>query len=139
MTDNTTTFADGIREEASALGEKLANSAERVQNKVSDMGRTAANKIDESREAAASGLQKAAFTIREKAETLRPVGQKVSGMANAAADKLNSTADYVREHDVKRMMTGVETLVKNNPVPSLIAVGVIGFLVGRAFNANRQK
>ena len=137
MTDNTTTFTDGLQEEASALGERVSNSAERVQNKVSDMGRTAVNKLDENRHAAASGLQKAAVAIHDKAEML-PGGQRVSGMAHAAADKLSSTAEYVREHDVKRMMADVETLVKNNPGPALAAVAAIGFLVGRAFSNNRD-
>jgi hypothetical protein len=34
------------------------------------------------------------------------------------------------------MMADVETLVKNNPGRSLLAAGVIGFLVGRAFSNN---
>jgi hypothetical protein len=34
------------------------------------------------------------------------------------------------------MMADVETLVKNNPGRSLLAAGVIGFLVGRAFSSN---
>jgi hypothetical protein len=33
-------------------------------------------------------------------------------------------------------MANVETLVKNNPGPSLLAAAVIGFLAGRAFSSN---
>ena len=57
-------------------------------------------------------------------------------MAHATAEKLSSTAGYVREHDVNTMMADVETLVKNNPGPSLLAAAVIGFLVGHAFRSN---
>jgi ElaB/YqjD/DUF883 family membrane-anchored ribosome-binding protein len=56
----------------------------------------------------------------------------VSELAHTAADRLNTTADYVRRNDVNRMMADVETLVKNNPGPSLLIAAAFGFLVGRA-------
>jgi ElaB/YqjD/DUF883 family membrane-anchored ribosome-binding protein len=128
-------FSDHLGDEASTVGEKLSDTAGQVKDKVSDLGRSAANKIDENREAAAGGLKKAASALHGNAESL-PGGEKVSGLAHAAADKLSSTADYVREHDVSRMMADVERLVKNNPGPSLLAAAVIGFLAGRAFSSS---
>jgi len=104
-------------------------------SKVSDLGRTATDKIDEDRGAVATGLDKAASALHEKAESL-PGGEKVTSLAHATADKLSSTADYIRDHDVNRMMADVETLVKRNPGRSLLAAAVIGFLVGRAFSSN---
>ena len=118
-----------------SLGEKLSDTATQVKDKVSDLGRTAADNLDENRDAAAGSLNKAATALHEKAESL-PGGEKVTNLAHATAEKLSSTADYVREHDVNRMMADVKTLVKNNPGPSLIAAAVIGFLVGRAFSSN---
>jgi ElaB/YqjD/DUF883 family membrane-anchored ribosome-binding protein len=97
------------------------------------LGRTAAAKIDENRDAATSGLETAASTLREKADSL-PGGDKVTSLAHTTADKLSSTADYVREHDLTSMMADVERLVKNNPGQSLLAAAVIGFLVGRTFS-----
>jgi ElaB/YqjD/DUF883 family membrane-anchored ribosome-binding protein len=118
-----------------SLGEKLADTAGQVKDKVAVLGRSAADKVDENRGAAASGLQKAASALHEKAESL-PGGEKISSMAHAAAEHMSSTADYVREHDVEGMMTDVETLVKNNPGRSLLAAAVIGFLLGRTFSSN---
>jgi ElaB/YqjD/DUF883 family membrane-anchored ribosome-binding protein len=129
------TFSDHVVDESSTVGEKLSETAAQVKDKVSDLGRSAANEIDENREAAAGGLEKAASALHENAESL-PGGEKVSNLAHAAADKLSSTADYVREHDVSRMMADVERLVKNNPGPSLLAAAVIGFLAGRAFSSS---
>ena len=114
--------------------EKLTDAAGEVKQKVSELGRSATNKIDENRDAAASGLKEAASILDEKAEGL-PGGEKITGLAHATADKLSSTADYVREHNVNQMMTDVETLVKNNPGASLLTAAVIGFLVGRAFTS----
>lgn len=129
------TFAEPVQDTASTVSEKISDTANQVKDKVSDLGRTAADKIDENRDAAASGLEKAASALHEKAESL-PGGEKVTSLAHATADKLSSTAEYVREHDVKRMMGDVETLVKNNPGPSLLVAAVFGFLVARAFSNN---
>lgn len=97
------------------------------------MGRSAAQKIDQNRETAASSLESAATTLHQNAASL-PGGEKVSNLAHTAADKLSSTADYVRRNDVSGMMSDVERVVKNNPGPSLLAAAVVGFLVGRAFS-----
>ncbi len=128
-------FSNPAEGAASSVSDKLSDTATQVKEKVSDLGRTAADKIDDNRDSAATGLEKAASALHEKAETL-PGGEKVTSLAHATAEKLSSTADYVREHDVNRMMLDVETLVKNNPGPSLLVAAVIGFLVARAFSSN---
>lgn len=132
----TSTFDETMNDAADAAAsvtDKVSDVASQVKRKVSDLGRTAVDKVDESRDAAASGLQSAASTLHQNAESL-PGGAKVSNLAHTAADKLNSTAEYVREHDLNGMMADVEKLVKSNPGPSLLVAGVIGFLVGRAFS-----
>jgi len=115
--------------------ENISETATQVKDRISDLGHKAAEKIDDSRDAAAGGLDTAATTLHEKAESL-PGGEKVANVAHATAEKLTSTADYVREHDVSRMMSDVETLVKNNPAPSLLAAAAVGYLLGRAFTSN---
>ena len=135
MRNKATSFMEPIAEDSPTVGEKISDAATQVKDKVSDLGRTAANKIDENRDAAASGLDKTASALHEKADSL-PGGEKVSSLAHATADKISSTAEYVREHDVNKMMADVETLVKNNPGRSLLAAAAIGFLVGRAFSNN---
>jgi ElaB/YqjD/DUF883 family membrane-anchored ribosome-binding protein len=135
MTNTVTPFKDQAADQASTVGEKLSDTATLVKDKVMDLGRDAVNRIDSNRDAAASGLDKAASALHANAGSL-PGGDKVSGMAHDAAESLTTTAEYVREHDVNRMMADVTTLVKNNPGPSLVAAAVVGFLVGRAFSSN---
>jgi ElaB/YqjD/DUF883 family membrane-anchored ribosome-binding protein len=135
MSNTATSFRDPFQDESSTMGEKISDTASQVKDKMSNLGHTAADKIDQNRDAAAGGLEKAAVTLHEKAESL-PGGERVASLAHATAEKLSSTAGYVREHDVNRMMSDVETLVKNNPGPSLLAAAAIGFLVGRAFTSN---
>ena len=135
MPNKATSFKDSVQDDSATLGKKITDTATQVTDKMSDLGHAAADKIDENRDAAAGGLDKAASALHEEAESL-PGGEKVASLAHATAEKLSSTADYVREHDVNRMMADVKRLVKNNPGPSLLAAAVIGFLVGRAFSNN---
>jgi ElaB/YqjD/DUF883 family membrane-anchored ribosome-binding protein len=102
-----------------------------VKSKVSDMARTAAESIDQTRSTAARGLDTAASAIHNQADRL-PGGDRVSGLAHSAADRLSSTADYVRRKDFDSVRGDVEALVKNNPGPALLAAAAVGFLLRRA-------
>jgi len=119
----------------STFNDTTAGAASKVAAKVSDTAAQVKDQVDANRQTAAQGLEQAASTIRDKAQSL-PGGETVSDLAHSAADKLTATAGYVREHDVNTMMADVETLVKNNPGPALVAAAVVGFLVGRAFSGN---
>jgi|SRR6185436_10768601 ElaB/YqjD/DUF883 family membrane-anchored ribosome-binding protein len=101
--------------------------------KAAEMGQKVADKIDENRGAAASGLESAAGALREKADTL-PGGEKVITAAHATADAVGVAADYVRDTDVKAMMADVLKLVKNNPGAALLTAAAVGFLMGRTLS-----
>ena len=89
--------------------------------------------------------------IRDKARELgestmdaaRSVGAKIQGASAAAADglssatdaaseRIRSTTDYLRNNDMNRMRSDVETMVKNNPGPAILVAAAFGFLLGRA-------
>ncbi len=108
---------------------------EDLKGKVSDLGRTAADRIDESRLSAAEGLERAAATLHDKAENI-PGTDKIADLAHSTAHRMSSTAEYVRKHDVRSVMGDVEQLVKKNPGPALLGAVVLGFLLGRAFSSN---
>jgi len=102
-----------------------------VQSRMGDAVRTAADSIDETRSSAAEGLDSAASALHDNAGRL-PGGPRVAEFAHTAAERLSTTADYVRRHDARGMWTDVERIVKENPGPSLLAAAVCGFLIGRA-------
>lgn len=120
---------------SSTIGDAAEATVSKLTDKVTETATQVKDKVDANRHVAAQGLEQAASTIRDKAESL-PGGEAVSDLAHTAADKLTATAGYVREHDVNTMMADVETLVKNNPGPALMAAAVVGFLVGRVFSGN---
>jgi ElaB/YqjD/DUF883 family membrane-anchored ribosome-binding protein len=121
--------------DASRIGDKMSDAATAAKATVSDFGRNTAATVDENRGAAARGLQTAASTLRQNADNL-PVGEKVTGFAHSAADTLTSTAEYVRDHDVRSMMSDLERVVKNNPGPSLLAAAAVGFVIGMGISSS---
>jgi hypothetical protein len=123
-----------VTDTAAGTGEQISDMASQAKNKISGLGRAAADKIDDNRDNVAGGLETAASTLHEKAGSL-PGGETISGIAHSAADKLSTTADYVRHHDVNSMMTDVQEIVKKNPGPALLLSAVLGFLVARAFSS----
>ena len=126
--------SDAIRTASDAGGgvaAELSERASQLKDRVSGMARTAVDTIDRNRSTTADGLETAASTLHGRADRL-PGGEKVSEFAHAAADRLSTTAGYVRTHDLNRMGKDVQTLVRNNPGPSLLVAAVFGFLLGRA-------
>ena len=114
-----------------AHADSIVERATDAKEKIADLARTAADTLDDNRSSAAAGLSAAASTLHDNAESL-PGGDGVQQFAHATADRLSSTAQYVREHDMNRMMADVEALVTRNPGPSLLAAAAVGFLIGHA-------
>jgi|SRR5579872_3021890 len=126
--NETTQFGD----EARNAKESLSDAAKTVKDKTQEFGRDAINKIEENRVSAAGALHNAASTMHQQADKL-PNGPD---LAHSAADRVEAVASYLQGHDTRQMMADVETVVRRNPGPSLLAAGVLGFLVGRAFRSN---
>lgn len=129
---STSDITDRLSDTAQGVKQQVTDAASTAKQKISDAGRQASDKIDEKRGPAADALESAASAIHEKAEDL-PGGETVKSVAHSAAEKLESTAGYIREHDVRAMLTDVEEIVKRNPGPALLVAAAIGFLIGRAF------
>lgn len=104
-----------------------------AKGKTTEIGQRVADTIDDNRGAAASGLESAAGAIRDRADAL-PGGERVANAAHATADAVGSAADYVRDTDVKSMLTDVQNLVKNNPGVALLTAAALGFLIARTFS-----
>jgi hypothetical protein len=90
----------------------------------------AASVGEQARLGTAKGLDAAAETVRDYEDTL-PGGEPVERFTRAAADGLESTASYLRRHDLGRMAGDLTTMVRENPLPSLVAAAAVGFVVGR--------
>jgi ElaB/YqjD/DUF883 family membrane-anchored ribosome-binding protein len=122
-------MGDRVADAASQAKETVSEYASQAKEKAAELARTAAQKVDEGRVSAANAMESTASTLRTSGQTS---GQKITSMANTAADTLQSTAEYMRQHDVRGMMGDLEQMVRRNPGPSLIAAAAVGFLLATA-------
>ena len=120
-----------MADKTASLGKELADRASEAKDSMSDTARSSTMKVDEGGSMAADRLHSAVAAVQQRVGEL-PGGQRVKELTAAAADRLSTTADYMRSHDAKRMMADVETVVKNNPGPALLVAAVFGFVLGRA-------
>ena len=120
-----------LKTSVEAVAERVGTRANDLKQSMSDMARTATQTVDDGRQTAAERLGTAASAVRDRADQL-PGGPKVQQFANGVAERLSTTADYMRSHDAKRMLGDVERVVKSNPGPSLVIAAVFGFVLGRA-------
>jgi ElaB/YqjD/DUF883 family membrane-anchored ribosome-binding protein len=108
------------------MKETAANKVNEAKETIADFGRKTVDQIDSQREPVANALNRTASALHTQ-------GENAASVAHSAADRLDSTADYVRQHDLSAMMTDVQDLAKRYPGQVLaVAVGV-GFLIGRLF------
>ena len=98
MTNKNPTAENPLNDSANAIGERAASYVTEAKESIRDMARTASNTIDEGRGTAADRLEGAAAAVHERADQL-PGGPKVEEFAHSAADRLSTTADYMRSHD----------------------------------------
>jgi ElaB/YqjD/DUF883 family membrane-anchored ribosome-binding protein len=109
----------------------VADAANRAQEQAKRYGQRALDAVESGRQSAASTLDSAASGIRSKADSL-PGGADVSRFARRAADKIGGAAQYLREHEVKDMMSEAESFIKEHPAQALLGAALVGFLAGRS-------
>jgi ElaB/YqjD/DUF883 family membrane-anchored ribosome-binding protein len=105
-----------------------------ARDRAAEFGRNTADAIDRSLDTAAGKLHDTAESLRMRAGT---GGDKMSSFATTAADKLDATARYFREHHTRDMVTGVESVVRRNPGASLAAALAVGVLIGASMKRDR--
>ena len=110
----------------------VADIATKAKDKAQSLVHAAAATVDQNRGSAARVLANTASTIRDSAPRL-PGGEGVTRLARAAAEEIDTTAQYVREHDTQEMLADLKTFVTRHPTASIVGAAVLGVLVGRGF------
>jgi ElaB/YqjD/DUF883 family membrane-anchored ribosome-binding protein len=117
-----TRSTEGVRE-------RVSDFTHQAKEKANEFGRKSAETIDRNMDAAAGKLASTADSLRMRAGT---GGDRMSQLASTAADKLDATARYMRDHH------GMETLVRRNPGASMCAALGVGFLIGIAMKRDNR-
>jgi len=113
-----------LTETASELGKDARESIE-------DLGRSAGRKLDEARDETGSALHSAASSVRR---TGRQGSEAIDNFATGAADRLDATASYVEDHDLRDVYTGLRKFGRRHLTGTVVAAAAVGFLVGAALN-----
>jgi ElaB/YqjD/DUF883 family membrane-anchored ribosome-binding protein len=112
---------------AARMQRTVANATSEAKDLAVDLGRRASEQFDAGRRPIADTLNRTASAIH----------RQVDSAANAlhrTADKLESTAQYVKENDLEAMMKKAQKLAKRHPGASL-AIGVaVGIVVAKLFS-----
>lgn len=106
-----------------------------AREQVKEAGRTSGDKLDEARHWTAEEVRTAASSIRRAG---RYGSRGIDDMASAAADGLDSTAAYIRNHNARSVFADLRQVMSRHPVGLLVAAGAIGFLFVAASRAQRQ-
>lgn len=114
-----------LMETASQLGARVSEAKEQAE----DLGRTAAKKLDEMRNQTADALRTAASSVRT---TGRQSSETIDHCATSTAERLDATASYVEQHDLRGAANTLRQVVRRHPAGSLIVATAIGFFASSA-------
>lgn len=119
MAERTTVFVD----EAS---DAISQAASNVKDQATRAGQAVVDKVEQTRDAAAGALHNASEAIHSQADRL-PRGRQ---LAHSAADKLDSAAGYMAEHDTSEIIADAGSFMQRNPGKTLVLGMVIGCTIG---------
>ena len=105
-----------------------------AQGELEDLGRTVGKKLDEARSGTADALESAASSVRS---TGRRGAETIDALSRNAAGKLDTSAAYVRSHDVGGMLTNLRQVIRRHPTGFVLLAAGIGFFAGSAVRRNR--
>jgi len=126
-----------------STGQDLKNKAQEAASNVAQTARDAAS-------SAAQRAQEVAGNLGQRAEdALSTVGERMSGLADTIRDRapqegvlgtaagsvasgLETGGRYLQEHGFGDMADDLSSMIRSNPIPSLLVGFGVGFLVGMA-------
>ncbi len=116
--------ADAVGRVAPRPDGSLADSVTRVQDKVSELGHSAAEKLHKSRIATADALDGTVGDLHNKAD-------RVSELGHEGAAKVGVAARYIREHGTADVLSDVKELTRAHPGKALLSAVAVGFIAAR--------
>jgi ABC-type transporter Mla subunit MlaD len=113
-----------VTESASELGKEARES-------IDELVRSAGRKLDDARDETGGALHAAASSVRT---TGRQGSEAIDNLASGTADRLDATASYIEDHDLRDVLTGLRRFGRRHLAGCLLGAAAIGFLAGSALN-----
>lgn len=106
--------------------------AEEMGSQAKEMGSQAKEKVMSS---ADTGMDKAAEGLGSAAEKMRMRADEDTGMRSSletrAADAMDKTSTYLRDHDSEQLMHDIEDFVRQHPLQAAAGALVAGYVIGK--------
>ena len=113
-----------VADAASELGKDARESVE-------ELGRSAGRKLDDARDETIGALHTAASSVRR---TGRQGSAAIDSFSTGAADRLDATASYVEDHDLRDVFNGLRKFGRRHLTGSLMVAAAAGFFAAVALN-----
>ncbi len=133
-------LASGMVDSAKQAASQAKEAAGQVFDQAKDQ---ATSRVDQQRETLASGIQAVAQAFRSMGEDLRtskeqgPVAQYAAEMGEAVGGQVERLAKYLREKDVRHLVTDVEDFARRSPAIFLGSAFVLGLAASRFLKSSR--
>jgi len=79
---------------------------------------------------AAEGLDRVVETVRGRTESMGD--NQLTSAATMAADRMASGAEALRSMDGEELVTGLESMIRQKPIETLLVAAGVGFVLSRA-------
>lgn len=126
------TVGQKASELASAVGDKAREAASNLGHKAQEYASSAAGaagaRADDALAATGQGMSSLAGTIRQRG----PQEGMLGSAAEYVAGGLEAGGEYLQEHGVRDIGEDVSRLVRRHPLPSLLVVFGLGYMLGSA-------
>jgi ElaB/YqjD/DUF883 family membrane-anchored ribosome-binding protein len=110
----------------SSMKDRVTGAASQLRESAGQYGRTAVEQIDRNVHNAATALHSTADKLR----TQVPTDNRMSGIAQTAATKLDSTADMLDNFDTRELVHQMEGWTRKNPGVAIGGAMALGFFIG---------
>lgn len=131
---NTEPTVESISEQASSAThsakEKIMEASAQAKEKLAEKGTQLVEKADETLNNVGERVHDLADTVRKNA----PAEGKIGHQMGKVADGLDSSADYLTDHNLNEIQADVTNLIRKYPKQSLAAGFLLGFLMGAALS-----
>ena len=141
--DSTNSGTSSVTEQVVDSAKKAATQAKEAAGNVIDKAKDqAASRADQQRQTAASGVQAVAQAFRSMGDDLRnrqegPVAEYAAEIGHAIGGQAERLADYLRQRDVRHLVSDAENFARRSPAVFLGSAFVLGLAASRFLKSSR--
>jgi cell division septum initiation protein DivIVA len=124
--------ASHLQKAGSSAAREAAQHAQDTASNLAQRAEDVAGKAEEKTDSALSAVGQKMSTLAGSIRTHAPHEGVIGSTASSVAEKLDSGGRYLQESGVREISDDLAGVVRRHPIPSVLAVFGVGFLLGMA-------